>query len=38
MCPDEHCAKLVIFYHANAEDIGLAYEFCQDLYKKLEVD
>lgn len=36
MCPEAPCAKLVVFYHANAEDIGLAYEFCQDLYRKLE--
>lgn len=38
LTPRVKCSKLIIFYHANAEDIGLALEFCEDLYKKLEVD
>ncbi len=35
--PRSRCSKLLIFYHANAEDIGLALEFCEDINKKLEV-
>lgn len=38
IAPSTPCAKIVIFYHANAEDIGQAYSFCKDLNEKLEVE
>lgn len=37
IAPTTPCAKLVIFYHANAEDIGQSYSFCKDINDKLEV-
>lgn len=37
MAPSTPCAKIVVFYHANAEDIGQAYSFCKDINEKLEV-
>lgn len=37
MAPSTPCAKIVVFYHANAEDIGQAYSFCKDINDKLEV-
>lgn len=38
IAPSTSCAKIVVFYHANAEDIGQAYSFCKDVNDKLEVD
>lgn len=38
LTPPTACGRLFIYYHANAEDIGLAYSFCKDLNKKLDVD
>lgn len=37
IAPTTPCAKIVIFYHANAEDIGQAYSFCKEVNDKLEV-
>lgn len=37
IAPSTPCVKIVIFYHANAEDIGQAYSFCKDINDKLEV-
>lgn len=37
IAPTTPCAKLVIFYHANAEDIGQSQSFCKDINDKLEV-
>ena len=37
MAPSTPCAKIVVFYHANAEDIGQSYSFCKDINEKLEV-
>lgn len=37
IAPSNQCAKLLIFYHANAEDIGQAYSFCKEVNEKLEV-
>lgn len=37
IAPNTPCAKIVVFYHANAEDIGQAYSFCKDINDKLEV-
>lgn len=37
MAPGTPCTKIVVFYHANAEDIGQAYSFCKDINDKLEV-
>lgn len=30
-------ARMLVFYHANAEDIGQAYVFCSDLNQKLDI-
>lgn len=38
IAPTNPCAKLLIFYHANAEDIGQAYGFCKEVNDKLEVN
>lgn len=35
--PTRHCSKLLIFYHANAEDIGQAYQFCSEINQKMDV-
>jgi len=37
LSPSIHCAKLILFYHANGEDIGQAAMFCRELNKKLDV-
>ena len=37
IAPSTPCAKIVVFYHANAEDIGQTYSFCKDINEKLEV-
>ena len=37
IAPSTPCAKVVIFFHANAEDIGQTYSFCKDINEKLEV-
>ena len=37
IAPTSPCTKILVFYHANAEDIGQAYSFCKDLNEKLEV-
>jgi hypothetical protein len=37
IAPSTPCAKIIVFYHANAEDIGQAYSFCKDINEKLEV-
>lgn len=37
IAPAQPTVKLTIFYHANAEDIGQAYEFCKSLNQKLDV-
>lgn len=29
--------KIMLYFHGNAEDIGLSYEFASDLYKFLKV-
>lgn len=29
--------KIMLYFHGNAEDIGLSYEFVADLYKSLKV-
>lgn len=37
IAPSTPCAKIIIFFHANAEDIGQSYSFCKDINEKLEV-
>ena len=37
IAPSTPCAKIIIFFHANAEDIGQTYSFCKDINEKLEV-
>lgn len=37
IAPSTPCAKIIVFFHANAEDIGQAYSFCKDINEKLEV-
>lgn len=36
IAPRQPSCKLMIFYHANAEDIGQAFTFCQDINEKME--
>lgn len=37
LVPSVPSARMLVFYHANAEDIGQAYVFCSDLKQKLDV-
>lgn len=37
IAPAQPTVKLTIFFHANAEDIGQAYDFCKSLNQKLDV-
>lgn len=36
LSPLKRCQKLIIFFHANAEDIGQAQQMCQELGDYLE--
>lgn len=38
IAPPTACGRLFIYYHANAEDIGLAYGLCKEINKKLDVN
>ena len=37
LAPSQPTAKVTVFYHANAEDIGQTLEFCEGLNEKLDV-
>lgn len=37
LAPETFCNKLVLFYHANAEDIGQSVQFCKEINSKFEV-
>lgn len=37
LCPTKPCRELVLFFHANAEDLSTAYSFCLQLQKTLDV-
>lgn len=34
--PTIECSKILVFYHANAEDIGQSHAFCKDVNEKLD--
>jgi hypothetical protein len=34
--PTIECSKILVFFHANAEDIGQSYAFCKDVNEKLD--
>lgn len=34
--PTIECSKILVFFHANAEDIGQSYSFCKDVNEKLD--
>ena len=37
LCPPTTCSRIILYFHANAEDIGLTYAMCKEINRKMDV-